>query len=408
MQEKLTKRLVDSLSATPKDTFLWDTEVKGFGLKITPKGRKVYVVQKRLNGHLRRFTIGTHGSPWTPELARADAGRILNSLASGVDPEAEKKKAKADITIAELCDIYMREGTAAKKASTLAVDKGRIERHVKPLLGKVKLNELTRGQLERFQIDVASGKTAMNKKGGFRSRSIVRGGSGTATRTMGMLGAILQFAVNRELRPDNPARGIKRKKDRRIERMLSRDELQRLAQALAISETDGTNPQAVSIIRLLMLTGCRKSEIVTLMWKYVDFERKLLFLPDSKTGAKVVPLSDAAIAILEKVPRIEGRPEVFPAESQTGFVRGLQKMWERIRAKADLEDLRLHDLRHHFISVGASSGESLYILGKLAGHRSPETTQRYAHLAEDPVRDSANRIAEQIAKAFEISSPSSD
>ena len=396
MQQKLTKRLVDSLTAAPKDNFLWDLDVTGFGLKITPKGRKVYIVQKRLNGRLRRFTIGQHGAPWAPDIARAEANRILACISAGVDPSEEKRKAEADLTIAELCELYVKEGCGTKKGSTLATDRGRIERHIKPLIGNVRLGELTRGDLERFLVDVAEGKTAIDEKNGKRSRSIVRGGKGTASRTLGLVGAILQFAVDRKLRSDNPCRGIKRYKDKKIERYLSRQELKALGQALLEAQKEGANPYAIAAIRLLLLTGARKNEILSLKWDWVDFDRGMLILPDSKTGAKTIPLGDAAIALLRKVPAQANSQFVFPGTGEKGHLIGLQKIWEGIREKAGLNSLRLHDLRHHFVSVGASSGESLYILGKLAGHKRPETTQRYAHLANDPVRQSANRIASQI------------
>ncbi|MGI9357261.1 MAG: tyrosine-type recombinase/integrase [Rhizobiaceae bacterium] len=396
MQQKLTKRLVDSLSAAPKDNFLWDLDISGFGLKITPRGRKVYIVQKRLNGRLRRFTIGQHGAPWTPDTARVEANRILVCLSAGIDPGEERRKAEADLTIAELCDLYTKEGCGTKKASTLATDRGRIERHIKPLLGKKKLGQLTRGDLERFLADVANGKTAADVKNGKQSRSIVRGGKGTASRTLGFLGAILKFAVDRGLRGDNPCRGIRRYQDRKIERYLSKQELMNLGRTLVEAEKVGTNVYAIAAVRLLLLTGARKNEILSLKWDWVDFDRSLLRLPDSKTGSKAIPLGDAAIDVLQKIPRELDSPFVFPGSGNEGHLMGLQKIWERIRAKADLDSLRLHDLRHHFLSVGASSGESLYILGKLAGHKRPETTQRYAHLADDPVRQSANRIASTI------------
>jgi hypothetical protein len=232
MRQKLTKRLVDSLSAAPKDNFLWDLDFTGFDLKITPKGRKAYIVQKRLNGRLCRFTIGQHGASWTPDIARVEANRILVRICSGVDPNVEKQRAEANLTIAELCDLYVRERCSTKKASTLATDRGCIERHIKPLLGNVWLGELTRGDLERFRAGVAEGKTAIDEKNGKRSQSIVRGGKGTASSTLGFLGAILQFIVDHKLRSDNPRRGIKRYKYKKIVRYLSTQELRALGQAL--------------------------------------------------------------------------------------------------------------------------------------------------------------------------------
>ncbi len=176
----------------------------------------------------------------------------------------------------------------------------------------------------------------------------------------------------------------------------------RLGQALQAATDRGENGYAIAAIRFLLLTGCRKGEALTLQWPWVDFERSCLRLPDSKTGAKVVPLGEPAVRLLESLPRVSGNPHVFPGAKEGGHLIGLQKIWARIRSEADLSDLRLHDLRHHFISVGASSGESLYILGKVAGHKQASTTQRYAHLADDPVRGAADRIASTVDSALSI------
>jgi integrase len=213
---------------------------------------------------------------------------------------------------------------------------------------------------------------------------------------MGLLGAILSFAVARGLRTDNPARGIRKYKDRRIEKFLTRDELSRLATALADAQRQGVNPYAIAAIKLLLLTGMRKSEVLSLRYSWIDFERSAIRLPDSKTGAKGVPVGTAALALLRELPRVSGNPHVFPSLGD-GHLVGLQKIWERLRAEAGMPELRLHDLRHNFISVGASNGESLYILGKLAGHSQSSTTQRYAHLADDPVRSAAERISGSIS-----------
>jgi len=204
MRAKLTKRVVDAVKAGESDTFVWDTEVRGFGLKVTTSGRKVYILQRRLNGHLRRWTIGVHGSPWTPDAARSEANDLLRAVAHGEDP-LEERRAKNAITVAELCDLYLRDGCATKKQSTINVDRGRIERHIKTLLGRRRVADLSRPDVERFMVDVATGKSAIDVRTKSRGRSRVTGGKGTATRTMGLLGAILGFAVAHGFRSDNPS-----------------------------------------------------------------------------------------------------------------------------------------------------------------------------------------------------------
>jgi hypothetical protein len=158
MRAKLTKRTVDAAEVQKRDSFVWDTEVRGFGLKVTSCGRKVYVLQRRLKGRLRRWTIGVHGSPWTPEMARNEASELLRAVTRGLDPLAAKRAANNAVTVSELCDLYLREGCSTKKASTVAVDHGRIERHIKPLLGKRTLDGLDRKDVERFMVDVAAGR----------------------------------------------------------------------------------------------------------------------------------------------------------------------------------------------------------------------------------------------------------
>ncbi len=186
MKTKVTKRVVDAVTHCDRDTFIWDTDVKGFGLKVTPAGRKVYVVQTRLNGRLRRYTIGRHGSPWTPDMARIEALRLLADTRQGKDPADEKRARETDLTVSELCDLYLAEGCEGKKASTIEMDRSRIERHVKPLLGKKHVKTLTRADLERFMADIAAGKTAIDERTRKRGRAIVKGGRGAANRTIEM------------------------------------------------------------------------------------------------------------------------------------------------------------------------------------------------------------------------------
>jgi integrase len=325
---------------------------------------------------------------------------ILRYAAEGQDPAAAKRAAKADLTIAELCDLYLAEGARTKKASTLAMDRSRIEGHVKPLLGRKKLGGLTRADIDRFLKDVAAGKTAKDTKTGLRGRSIVRGGQGVANRSLGMLGAILQFAVEQGLRSDNPARGVKKYREGRRTRFLSNDEIARLGEALKVAEAGGANPYAIAAIRLLVLTGCRKNEILSLKWDEVDIGGGFLRLADSKTGAKVVHLGAPARALLASLPRQANNPFVICGDRPGAHLVGLQKIWATVRAAANLNDVRLHDLRHSFASVAARSGESLLVIGKVLGHSTSAATGRYAHLSDDPVRMAVDATTKHIATAL--------
>jgi integrase len=400
MKAKITKRAVDAAKPGERDKFLWDTDLPGFGLKVTPAGNRVYILQYRIGRRLRRYTIGKHGSPWTPEGARKEAARLRGRIAIGLDPAEEKAKAHNSLTVAELCDLYVAEGCATKKPSTLTRDHSRIKRHIKPLLGSREAKSITRADVLRFMQDVAAGKTATNVKTGFRGRAIVTGGKGAARESVVLLGSIFTFAVNRGLRADNPTWKVKKYTPRLLERFFSVAELARLGEVLTASEQEGESPVVVAAVRLLMLTGARKSEILGLEWDWIDFENACLRLPDSKTGAKVIPLGAPALEILASLPRIEGNPYVLPGEKEGAHLVGLQKAWERLRKRAKIEDVRLHDLRHSFASVAVAGGDSLYLVGKVLGHRQSRTTERYAHLADDSLRAVADRTASVIAAAM--------
>jgi integrase len=402
MQAKITKRAVDA--ATTEDGWIWDTEVKGFGLRVHSADRKSYVLEYRPGGGgrampKRRLTVGRHGSPWTADKARDEAKRLLGLVADGADPAADKAADRKGMTVADLCDLYLVEGCATKKASTLATDRGRVARHIKPLLGRKKAKDVTRADVQRFLQDVAVGKTACDEKTGRRGRAIVEGGKGTASRTVGLLGGIFTFAVERGICPANPVRGVKRFKDHKGERFLSAREMAVLGLGLAVmEETDTISPFMAGAIRLLLLTGCRKSEVLSLRWPYVDGERGCIRLPDSKTGEKVVPLGAPALALLDELPRWS--EWVFPSASGPGHLVGLPRAWEALREWCGLDGVRLHDFRHSFASVGVASGDSLPVIGALLGHADGKTTSRYAHLSDDPLKAAADRIAGAIARAM--------
>jgi integrase/predicted DNA-binding transcriptional regulator AlpA len=398
---KLTRRSVESQApAEHGDLFLWDSEVLGFGVKISPAGRRSYVLQYRFGGRARRFTIGAHGSPWTPDTARDQAKILMGQISAGEDPQEAKLGARREMTVAELCDLYLAEGLATRKSTSITSARSDIENHIKPLLGSKRASLVSRQDVDRLLLDVAAGKTAKRAKTDKRrGLSQVRGGRGAANAAVVTLSAAFGFAVARKVRPDNPAFRVRRFPERKIERFLSPAELARLGEAISAAEALGVeSASALAAIRLLVLTGCRKSEILTLRRAHVDIHHRCLRLPDSKTGAKVVHVGAAAIKVIEAIPEAPGNPFLLPGWNGQGALVNLQSVWKRIRKAAGLEDVRLHDLRHAFASLGVAGGDSLVIVGALLGHRSAKTTERYAHLAEHPVKDAANRISREVAR----------
>lgn len=404
MSRKLTKTQIDKVVPAKADYFLWDGELKGFGLKVSKGGRRTYICKYRVGSGRtapsRRMTIGAHGSPWTLEQARAEARKILGRAANGEDPAKEKQDVKKQITVSQLCDLYLQQGAGTKKASTLATDKGRIERHIKPLLGRKKVPAVTRADIKRFLQDVANGKTAKDEKTGLRGRAIVKGGQGTATRTVGLLGGIFSYALDCGMIDSNPVRGVKRFKDKKGQRYLSQLELVALGKALHDGLEQGLNPQALAILKLLVFTGARKGEIETLRWSAVDFQTGYIRLEDSKTGQKAFPLNVGALEVLAAIPRLHGTDFVFPALRGDGHYEGTPKVWRKVRKMAELEDVRIHDLRHSFASMAVSGGASLPVIGALLGHVDSTTTQRYAHLHDDPIKAVSEAVGSHITALF--------
>lgn len=401
MGMRITKKAIDGLLAGDRDQFFWDDEISGFGIKVTPKGRKVFVQQARLNGQVRRYTIGTYGSPWTLDQARLEARKLLGQIAGGVDPMEEKRAKRADMTVKELTVLYWEAVESHKKETTVKNEKGQTDRHIIPLLGSSRLRELKRHHVQKFVSDIAAGRTAANVRTKQRGRAVVKGGKGAANRTFGLLSAMLSFAVEQKIIPENPALGVKQYKLKKHERYLSSDEMESLGQALHEFEEKGANSFAIAAIRFLVLSGCRRNEALGMQWKWIDFERNLVSLPDSKTGAKVILLGAEALKFLKALPKVHGSPLVFPSAAGGETQLSIQKVWDRVRQAAGLGDVRLHDLRHNFASIAVSSGQSLYVVGKLLGHSQSQTTQRYAHLALDPVHDAANNVSATLAAKLE-------
>jgi integrase len=385
MRTKITKRAVDQLSAGEPDKILWDSELKGFGVRCRESGAKHYVLKLRIAGRQRWLTIGRHGSPWTADGARREATRLLGLRAAGKDPASERDRQKGVITVAELGSRFLNDYVPQHCKATTAGEYSRsVELFISPALGSRRLSDLLRADVAQFHHEL-------------RDRPY------QANRALGVLCKMMNLAEEWGLREDgsNPCRHVKRYRERRRERYLSREELQRLGAALVEAQNAGIEtPFALAAIGLLLLTGARLTEILTLRWDYVDLEKAVLRLPDSKTGAKPIYLNDAAIKLLRTIPRMAGNPFVIAGRKPGSRLVNLQKPWRRIRAMAGLGDVRIHDLRHSFASVAAGAGMSLPVIGKLLGHSQPVTTARYAHLAADPVRAASNLIGNEISAAM--------
>ncbi|HMF05785.1 MAG TPA: tyrosine-type recombinase/integrase, partial [Methylocella sp.] len=352
-----------SIASIRPGTVLWDNgkgSVTGFGAR-RQKGQVVaYCVKYRtIEGRQRWLTIGRHGAPWTADMARAEARRILSEVAKGNDPAGSKQEARKAATVAELCNDYFEAAEAgriltrrkrSKRSSTLATDKSRIECHIKPLLGHLKVASVTRVDIERFRDAVTDGVTAS-------SLARATGGIGAATRTLGLLGAIFSFAVRRGMRPDNPARGVERHADGQRQRRLSEAEYAALGEALRTMPAN-VWPIALAAAKFLALTGWRRGEMLTLKWDEVDLVTRTARLADTKTGASLRPLPHAACDVIRSIPRLGEL--VFPASTEGGKpMRGFHKVWLRIAAKAGLpDDVTPHTLRHSFASIAADLGFS--------------------------------------------------
>ena len=378
---KITKRTVDALVAHERERVVWDDEIKGFGLRVHPTGRKVYVVKIRYRGRPVKVTIGPHG-PVTPAQARTRAAEIISEARAGRDPAACNRPAAKAPTMRELGKRFLEEYVPDYcKPSTAEEYRRSVKLFIDPRIGKRRVPDILRSDIAALHHSMRSTPYQAN-------------------RTLGVLSKIFNLAELWGLRPDgsNPCRHVKRFREEKRERFLSDAEYQCLGTALKEIEAEGSETaSAIAAIRLLMLTGCRLSEIQKLRWECVDLEAGELKLPDSKTGAKVVHLGDPAVAVLRSIERRNGNPWVIAGRKPESHLTDLQHPWRRIRARAGLDDVRIHDLRHSFASGGLLVGEGLPMIGKLLGHTQVQTTARYAHLANDPVKSAANRIASRIA-----------
>lgn len=408
--------------ALPPESEIFDAgpgAVPGFGVRRQRSEAVAYFILYRTpEGRSRRYTIGRHGAPWTPDTAREEAKRLLGEVVSGSDPAADKRERRVAATVAELCDAYLADAEAgrlltrrgaAKKASTLLTDRSRIDAHVRPLLGSMKVAAVTRGDVERFMHAVAEGKAMKRTKTGkLRGLSNVRGGKGVATRAVGMLGAIFTYAVKKGICQSNPVSGVVRYADGRKERRLSDAEytgfgrgLAKMLEPVQLSgggkpSRDSMWPPAVAAARLLILTGWRKGEVLGLRWREVDLVTRTARLGDTKTGESIRPLSMAACAVLQAQTRGEPDALVFPASRGSGAMAGFTGFFERICRAGELPpDITPHVLRHSFASLAADLGYSDATIAQLVGHKGGGVTRRYIHHADAVLLAAADRVAEE-------------
>ena len=381
----LTNRAVAALRVE-RDTVFWDRDLPGFGVRVYPGGGKVYIAQARQPDRtIRRMTVGRH-DVLNADQARQRAAYIIARIRAGEDPVPLPLAARFNggPTVADLAERYVEEHVLVRiKPGTQFRVRGMLHNHILPALGRLPLEAVEPSHVSEFHQ-------------GLSDRPV------TANKCVKVLSHMYRLAAGWGMVPEgfNPCRSVEKYPERSRERFLTDAEFTRLGRVLDEAVDSGSAPlTAVTAIRLLMLTGCRKNEILTLRWADVDLDAGELRLADGKTGPRTVQLPPTAVALLDALPRRDDSPWVFPGNDRDGRYSGggLDHAWRTVRAAAGLEDVRIHDLRHSFASRALALGETLPVIGKLLGHSDIETTARYAHLAHDSMHETAERIAGSIA-----------
>jgi len=380
----LTKRTVEAAEIRRSEYMLWDGDTPGFGIRVLPSGRKSYLIQYRIGRRSRRMALGPHGV-LTVDKARGLAIQALAEVRSGKDPAFDRKARRDALTVTELADKFDKEHVAVHlKESTAKEYRRNLKRFILPALGRLRVEEVTRTVVAKFHHDL---------------RHIPY----QANRNLEIISKMFNLAEMWGFRPDgsNPRRHLRKYPEKKRERFLSAGELRRLGEVLNEIEVERLElSSAIMAVRLLILTGCRLNEVMKLRWEHVDLDQAVLRLPDSKTGAKAVQLGEAAVDTLRQAPRCAFNPHVIVGAKPGKSLSDLQPFWQRVRARAGLKDVRLHDLRHTFASVALASGQGLPMIGKLLGHSQVQTTARYAHLASDPVQAAADEVSNLLAASL--------
>lgn len=381
-RRKITLSVVNSI---PADTTVWDADVKGFCIRRQKSPSVTYLLKTRVSGVVRWFSIGRHGqgnpdgTTWTPETARRQAIKIMGN------PSIAEKTPDTSLLFKEVSEMFLTKHGAKIKGSTLEEYRTLMRLHLVPAFGTKKLWAITRADVSTFHAGMSETPRAAN-------------------HALSVLSKLMTWAEDEGYKPDgsaNPCQRVQRYKEAKREQFLTPDELARLGAALDKAEADHVaGPYIIAAIRLLIFTGCRLNEILTLEWAHIDLGRSMIFLSDGKTGKKSVTLNAAAVDVLARLPRFEKNPYVIVGHRYGAHLVNLHKPWQAIRTMAGLENVRLHDLRHTFASVAVAAGGSLPVLGRQLGHTQPQTTQRYAHLADDPVRKLTQDTGQVLSDAL--------
>ena len=375
---RITKRTVDALTVEVKDAVFWDRDLPGFGVRVHSTGRKVYVVQSRGPAGPKRVTLGRHGDMPADE-ARKRAAVVIDRIKQGEDPF--HKPSEPELTLSDLSERFMSTHVNVHcKPKTVATYRSVLDKHILPVLGDKAISEVGRKEI-----------SALHHR--------LRDTPAMANQAVKLLSKMYSLAEAWGNMPPgkNPCGSVRRYKERSRERFLTPEEFRRLGKVLQDAEADGSVwPPAIAALRLLMLTGCRKSEILTLRWDDVDRTAGELRLRDAKAGPRMVPLTAPVRTVLDGIPRIDGAPWVLVGQRPGTGLTKVDNYWQSIRAKAGLEDVRIHDIRHSYASRALALGESLPTIGKLLGHRKVATTARYAHLMRDAEKEAATRVGDSI------------
>lgn len=408
---KINKEFVNSIIGQKyADKIFWDDELKGFGIRVQGKAMSYIIIYTNNFAKQKKFKICSIDK-LSPAEARKQAKELFATIIQGKDPVEEKNKLKNTITINELCDLYWKEGTLHKKASTLYIDRGRIEHHIKPLIGKIPVTEVTHSTIEKMMLDIINGdkikKHAKSKNK--RGTTLIKGGKYAASRTISLITAILEFAKRRKIISDNPGRGIQKPKDKVRNVFLSPNEITEFGTALIQAKNNFKNIKALNIILLLLLTGCRKNEIASLKWSYIDFRHQCFMFPDTKTGQQNRFFGKTVSDVLLSIKK-ENSDWVFPATSGSGYFKGIQKIFTELKQYKNETTgqtlirnsrLCLHSLRHTFASIAADMGYTELTIAGLLGHKLGGVTNHYSHSTDKSLIDSADCVSTKIMELLQ-------